>query len=188
MRSVSLASPSRSLVCRGYASRPGVSPSEARGTAPAVQPCSVAPGSPGESIPRGPRVLPRGPRGRHARVVACAAPYRQGTACGACSQSTPGAGCPRGGHTSPRPMAVRKQPIAHARMVYRGCKRAGVCKSVAESEAMAMGLCRERALLLGVGSGTIAPGQLLRALQVREVVRECARWLRTWRLSSRGGR
>jgi len=55
VRIVSLASPSRSLVCRGYALRPGAS--DLRGPRPGapVRPCSGAPGSPGESIPRGPR-------------------------------------------------------------------------------------------------------------------------------------
>ena len=46
----------------------GLSTAEARGTASPVRPCSVAPGSPRESIPQGARVVPRG-RGRapHAR-------------------------------------------------------------------------------------------------------------------------
>ena len=37
----------------------GLSTAEARGTASPVRPCSVAPGSPRESIPQGARVVPR---------------------------------------------------------------------------------------------------------------------------------
>jgi hypothetical protein len=62
--------------------------SEARGTAPAVRPCSVAPGSPGESIPRGPRVLPHGRSCRHARVGVCAAHHRQARP--VCRRTLPG--------------------------------------------------------------------------------------------------
>jgi hypothetical protein len=121
--------------------RPGAS--DLRGPRPGapVRPCSGAPGSPGESIPRGPRVLPRrrggAPRAR--RGLRGAPPA--GPACGACSQSTPGAGGPRAGRPSPLPMAARKRSVAHRRAGDGGYRACGVHHAVANRAAMAMSLC-----------------------------------------------
>jgi len=119
----------------------GLPTSEARGPAPPCGPAAARRALPAKAYHGARGSCHAGAVGRHARVVACAVPHRQGPACGACSQSTPGAGGPRAGRPAPLPMAARKRSVAHRRAGDGGYRACGVHHAVAKRAAMAMSLC-----------------------------------------------